>query len=123
MLSDGKIVAFVATTDSKRARAFYEGTLGLKVVSEDDFALVLASNGTTIRVAKVRDIVVAPYTVLGWEVSDIAAKVRALRERGVKFETYSFLQQDDLGVWTAPSGAKVAWLKDPDGNVLSLSQA
>lgn len=122
MLADGKIVAFVATTDGKRARAFYEGVLGLKVTSEDDFALVLDANGTMLRVGKVRDIVLAPYTVCGWQVDDVAAKVRALRERGVKFERYDFLQQDDLGIWTAPGGARIAWFKDPDGNVLSLSQ-
>src|SRR5579883_2054266 len=122
MLGDATIVAFVATTNAARARGFYEGVLGLRVVSDDDFALVLDANGTTVRVAKVREITLAPYTVLGWEVADIEAKVRGLRDQAVRFETYSFLEQDALGIWTAPSGARVAWFKDPDGNVLSLTQ-
>jgi catechol 2,3-dioxygenase-like lactoylglutathione lyase family enzyme len=122
MLNEGRVVAFVATKHAGRARGFYEGVLGLRVVSDDDFALVLDANGTTVRVAKVAEPVVAPYTVLGWEVADIAASVRALKERGVAFERYSSLEQDMLGIWIAPGGARVAWFKDPDGNVLSVTQ-
>jgi predicted enzyme related to lactoylglutathione lyase len=122
MLTSGKIVGFLATTDAQRARKFYETVLGLQVLADDDFAIVLAANGTTIRVTKVKEAVVAPYTVLGWEVADIEGTVRALRERGVAFEKYSFLEQDALGIWTAPGGTRVAWFKDPQGNVLSLSQ-
>jgi catechol 2,3-dioxygenase-like lactoylglutathione lyase family enzyme len=123
MFTTGKLVGFVATADAARARGFYEGKLGMRVVHEDDFALVLDANGSTIRVQKVKEPVIAPHTSLGWEVGDVSAAVRALREKGVAFETFSFLEQDALGVWTAPGGAKVAWFKDPDGNVLSLSQA
>jgi catechol 2,3-dioxygenase-like lactoylglutathione lyase family enzyme len=122
MVSDGKVIAFVATTDATRARAFYEGVLGLRVVGEDDFALTFDGNGTKVRLTKVSDFVARPYTVLGWEVTDIASSVLALRDRGVHFEKYDFFTQDALGVWTAPGGACVAWFKDPDGNVLSLSQ-
>ena len=122
MLADSKIVSFVATTDAARARKFYEAVLGLRVVSDDDFALVVDANGTTLRIAKVREIVLAPYTVLGWEVRDLSHKVEALHERGLSFERYEFLEQDALGVWTAPGGARIAWFKDPDGNVLSLSE-
>jgi len=122
MIANGKVVGFVATTDGKRARAFYEGVLGLKVTNDDDFAVVLDSNGTTIRVSKVKDAVIAPYTVLGWQVADVVAEVRRLRDRGVRFEKYEFLQQDDDAIWRTPGGARVAWFKDPDGNVLSLTQ-
>jgi catechol 2,3-dioxygenase-like lactoylglutathione lyase family enzyme len=122
MVTDGKVIAFIATTDAKRARKFYEEVLGLRVADEDDFALTLDSSGTMVRVAKVGKIVVAPYTVLGWQVTDIVSSVTTLRGRGVRFEKYDFFTQDDLGVWTAPGGARVAWFKDPDGNVLSLSQ-
>jgi catechol 2,3-dioxygenase-like lactoylglutathione lyase family enzyme len=122
MVIDGKVVAFVATTDAKRARAFYEGVLGLRVVDEDQFALTLDGNGTTVRVTKVSDLVAVPYTVLGWQVTDIASSVLALRDRGVRFEKYEFFTQDAFDVWTAPGGARVAWFKDPDGNLLSLSQ-
>jgi catechol 2,3-dioxygenase-like lactoylglutathione lyase family enzyme len=123
MLRNAKIVAFVLTADAERARRFYEGVLGLRVVAEDDFALVLDANGTTVRVTKVKEVSPASHTVVGWEVTDVRAAVGALRERGVTFETYSFLEQDALGIWTVPGGtARIAWFKDPDGNVLSLSQ-
>jgi catechol 2,3-dioxygenase-like lactoylglutathione lyase family enzyme len=122
MVSSGKVVAFVATSDAQRARAFYEGVLGLRVISDDDFALALDSNGTTVRVTKMRETRALGYTVLGWEVADIASSVRGLDDRGVKFERYAHFEQDELGIWTAPSGARVAWFKDPDGNVLSLTQ-
>jgi len=96
--------------------------LGLKFVSEDAFAIVFDVNGVMLRVTKVKELVTAGYTVLGWDVADIVAEVKGLVKRGVKFERYEFLEQDELGVWKAPSGAKVAWFKDPDGNVLSLTQ-
>jgi hypothetical protein len=70
----------------------------------------------------VGEIVLAPYTVLGWQVDDIAAAVRGLVAKGVKFERYFWMEQDDLGIWSAPSGAKVAWFKDRDGNLLSVGQ-
>jgi catechol 2,3-dioxygenase-like lactoylglutathione lyase family enzyme len=123
MLSSAKPVAFVATADAARARAFYESTLGLRVVEDSPFALVLDGAGTTIRVQKVERVDPRSYTALGWEVSDIVAAVRALAARGVVFQRYPGMTQDDLGVWTSPSGARVAWFRDPDGNVLSLSGA
>ena len=124
MLGKEKLVGFVVTTDSARARAFYEGVLGLRVVAEDDFALVLEANGTTIRVTKMKEWSPLGHTVLGWEVADVPATVKGLAARGVTFERYGFLEQDALGVWTAPGGAaRVAWFKDPDGNVLSVSQS
>ncbi len=122
MLASAKVVSFVATSDAARAKAFYGGVLGLRLISEDGFAVVFDANGTTLRVGIVPELVLAPYTVLGWGVDDIAAAVRGLTAAGVQFERYSFLQQDDLGIWSAPGGAKVAWFKDLDGNVLSLSQ-
>lgn len=122
MLTDAKLVAFVSTADARRARAFYEGVLGLRVVSEEGFAIVFDVGGTTLRVTIAHEVVVGPYTVLGWQVADIAATVRSLRERGVAFERYEPFTQDELGIWAAPGGGKVAWFKDPDGNILSLSQ-
>ena len=116
-------MAFAATTNQERAKEFYGGVLGLAVVSQDDFALVFDANGVMLRVATVREVVQAQYTVLGWEVTDIVGKVRELEKAGVKFERYSFPGQDEMGIWTVPGGAaRVAWFKDPDGNVLSLSQ-
>jgi catechol 2,3-dioxygenase-like lactoylglutathione lyase family enzyme len=122
MLGSSKLVAFVGTADAARARAFYADVLGLRLVSEDRFALVFDVGGTSLRVAIVPAVAAAPYTVLGWQVPDIRAAVGALVARGVRFERYDFMQQDDLGVWTAPSGARVTWFKDPVGNLLSLTQ-
>jgi catechol 2,3-dioxygenase-like lactoylglutathione lyase family enzyme len=121
MLSRAKLVAFVATADSARSRAFYEGVLGLRVIDDQPFALVLDAMGTKIRVQKVEKVMCAPYTALGWEVSDIVQTVRALTERGITFMRYPGMQQDELGIWTSPSGARVAWFEDPDSNVLSVT--
>jgi catechol 2,3-dioxygenase-like lactoylglutathione lyase family enzyme len=123
MLNDKKIVAFLPTTDFDKARAFYEGVLGLRFVHDDGFAMVLDANGTMIRVSKVGpDFKPAVFTILGWEVSEIESLVAAMTAKGVVFERFSFFEQDDLGIWTAPSGDKVAWFKDPDGNTLSVSE-
>jgi catechol 2,3-dioxygenase-like lactoylglutathione lyase family enzyme len=122
ILGSSKIVAFAGVKDAERARTFYRDTLGLRLVSEDGFALTFDANGTMLRVSLVREVVAAPYTVLGWEVDDIAAKAKALMTAGVTLEHYDFVKQDELGIWTAPGGTRVAWFKDPDGNLLSISQ-
>ena len=123
MLNEKKIVAFLPTTDFDKARAFYEGTLGLRFVHNDGFAMVLDANGTMIRVSKVGpDFKPAPFTILGWEVSEIESVVAAMTAKGVAFERFGFFEQDNLGIWTAPSGDKVAWFKDLDGNTLSVSE-
>jgi predicted enzyme related to lactoylglutathione lyase len=101
---------------------FYASTLGLTLISDDPFAIVFDANGTMLRVQKVQSLVPAQHTVLGWEVPDIQAETEKLTKRGVRFERYSGLPQDESGIWTTPSGAKVAWFKDPDGNILSLTQ-
>ena len=123
MLNTSNIVAFVPTLDFDKARAFYEGVLGLRVVDNDGFAMVLDANGIMVRVAKVPpDFKPLPFTILGWQVSGIETIVPELQKRGVTFERFGFPGQDALGIWTAPSGDKVAWFKDPDGNILSVSQ-
>ena len=123
VLGSEKLMAFVATRDPERAKKFYRGTLGLQLVSEQlPFALVFDANGTMLRVTIVQEMIAAPYTVLGWELPDIAATVRELVAAGVKLERFPGMPQDDHGIWTSPSGAKVAWFKDPDGNVLSVTQ-
>jgi catechol 2,3-dioxygenase-like lactoylglutathione lyase family enzyme len=119
-LGSAKLVAFAATSNPDKARAFYRDLLGLRLMSEDPFALVFDANGTTLRVTPVEKVAVAGYTVLGWEVDDIGAKAGELIAAGIAFERYPFLTQDALGIWTAPSGAKVAWFKDPDSNILSI---
>ena len=122
MLKSHPIVAFVATTDPVRAKEFYGKTLGLRLVGEDGFAVVFDAGGTMLRVAIVKTFQPAGFTVLGWIVPDITRKVRNLVKRGVTFRRYEGLPQDDLGIWSAPSGARVAWFTDPDGNTLSLTQ-
>jgi catechol 2,3-dioxygenase-like lactoylglutathione lyase family enzyme len=117
------MIGFVPTQDSRKAREFYEGKLGFEFVSDDPFALVVRAGDTTVRIAKgAKDFRPAAYTILGWEVENIEAVCRWLKERGVILERYPFVQDQELGVWTTPGGDKVAWFKDPDGNVLSISQ-
>jgi catechol 2,3-dioxygenase-like lactoylglutathione lyase family enzyme len=122
MLNSAKLVAFAPTTDFDKARSFYEGVLGLKFVALDGFALVMDANGTRIRIAKVGKFTPAQFTILGWDVQRIDDVVSDLEKKGVKFERFPGLEQDKLGVWTAPGGARVAWFKDPDGNILSISE-
>jgi catechol 2,3-dioxygenase-like lactoylglutathione lyase family enzyme len=121
-MNNSKIICFVATRDAAAARRFYEATLGLKCVHEDPVAIVFDADGTMLRVQKVQDLTPAKYTALGWEVADIAARIQELTKKGVRFERFPGMQQDELGVWTSPAGAKIAWFKDPDGNMLSLTE-
>jgi catechol 2,3-dioxygenase-like lactoylglutathione lyase family enzyme len=117
------IIGFLTIVDVERAKAFYHDTLGLRLVSEEPpFALVFEANGIMLRLGMGKELPPAHGTVLGWQVPDVAAAVTDLTQAGIAFERYGFLKQDDLGIWTAPTGAKVAWFKDPDGNILSLSE-
>jgi catechol 2,3-dioxygenase-like lactoylglutathione lyase family enzyme len=122
MLTQGKIIGFVLTKDYDKARAFYEGKLGLEFVSLDQYALVMKAGEHMIRIAKVPNFTPLQGTVLGWEVEKIEAIAAWLRDRGVAIEKYPFVQDRELGIWTTPNGDKVAWFKDPDGNILSVSQ-
>jgi catechol 2,3-dioxygenase-like lactoylglutathione lyase family enzyme len=122
VLRNSPIIGFVPTTDAERSRAFYVDVLKLDFVSDDQFALVVRTQSSMIRIAKTENFTPVPYTVLGWEVSAIEEQVQALSAAGVSFERYPYLPQGELGIWTTPDGSKVAWFKDPDGNLLSLSQ-
>ena len=122
MLESSDVIAFVSATSLSRARAFYEQTLGLPVIGQNDFACVFDANGTMLRVTAVSEVSRAGYTVLGWRVADIAAAVHGLKAKGAVFIRYDGMDQDGDGVWTAPGGDKVAWFADPDGNILSLTQ-
>jgi catechol 2,3-dioxygenase-like lactoylglutathione lyase family enzyme len=123
MLANNPIIAFIPTRDANLARSFYENTLGLRFVSDDNFALTMDANGTMLRVTRVGDFTPLPFTALGWLVDDIDATVAEMTAKGLQFARYSFLEQNANGVWTAPGGeAKVAWFLDPDGNTLSISQ-
>jgi catechol 2,3-dioxygenase-like lactoylglutathione lyase family enzyme len=117
-----KPVVFTATCNPEKSRSFYENVLGCKFVSDHPFAIVFDIGGITLRVQKVKEVVAVPYTTMGLEVEDILGSVNALIKKGVKFEHYPFLKPDELGIWTTPDGAKVAWCKDPDGSLISLTQ-
>jgi predicted enzyme related to lactoylglutathione lyase len=96
--------------------------LGLPVIEDDGLALAFDAHGTMLRVTGVRELTPPPYTVLGWSVPDIAAAVGDLEARGVVSARYAGFEQDEQGIWTAPTGARVAWFTDPDGNTLQLTQ-
>lgn len=121
-LGGRRVLPMVGTVDAARAKAFYAGTLGLRLVGEDRFALVFDLEGTRLRVSVVPEVRAAGYTVLGWAVPDIRSAVRDLVQRGVVFQHFEGMAQDPDGVWTAPGGARVAWFRDPDGNTLSVTQ-
>lgn len=123
MLNDtGKVVGFVPTVQPEKARSFYEGVLKLPLISADSFASVFNANGTMLRVTKVAEFKPHPFTILGWAVADVNTTVLDLQAQGVRFEKYAGMNQDERGIWTSPNGAKVAWFKDPDGNVLGITQ-
>jgi catechol 2,3-dioxygenase-like lactoylglutathione lyase family enzyme len=122
MLRDQELTAFLATSRPAQSLEFYRDVLGLPLVGDEPFAVVFQSGKTTLRIQKTEDHRALPYTALGWKVTSIAAEVTALSERGLTFERFPGMDQDAQGIWTAPSGARVAWFKDPDGNLLSLSE-
>jgi catechol 2,3-dioxygenase-like lactoylglutathione lyase family enzyme len=122
VLGNATITAFVATANPARSKRFYSDTLGLTVLSDDRFAIAFDCNGIQLRIQKVDKVRPHRFTSLGWHVANLRRAVAGLAKRGVTFERYPFLEQDEAGVWQAPSGSQVAWFKDPDGNLLSLTQ-
>ena len=124
ILGGSELVAFAPTTDPAKSRAFYEGVLGLRLVADEKpFALVFDANGTMLRVTTVHELKAHPFTVLGWRVEDIEATVDRLAAAGVQFNRYKGVNDgDERGIWNSPSGARVAWFNDPDGNVLGVTQ-
>jgi catechol 2,3-dioxygenase-like lactoylglutathione lyase family enzyme len=116
-----RLIAFLATARPADSLAFYRDVVGLSVVEDAPFALVFLSGETMIRIQKVRDVVPGNDTALGWEVPDLRARMAELRQRGVRFVSFDGFPQDD-GVWRADDGTEVAWFRDPDGNLLSLTQ-
>ena len=126
MLGSADLIAFAPTRDPAKAREFYERTLGLDFISADHFALVFSAHGAILRVADVSgvaDFKPAPFTILGWQVTNASDTVGDLVKKGVRFERFPGMDQDADGIWKSPNGARVAWFKDPDGNILSITQA
>jgi catechol 2,3-dioxygenase-like lactoylglutathione lyase family enzyme len=122
MLSDKKLKAFAPTTNIKQAKRFYNDLLGLPLISEDNYAAEFDANGTILRVTIVPELTPQGFTILGWNVPDISEVIKLLNQQGIECNRYDFLEQDKSGVWISPGGSKVAWFKDPDGNVLSLTE-
>jgi len=123
MLDSAFVIAFSVTRDPAKALQFYRDVLGLTLVEDSPYALVFDANGTMLRVQKVADYTPQPFTHVGWKVADIRKVAAELAGLGVEMERYPFLQQDGLGTWSSPDGsAVVAWFKDPDGNLISLTQ-
>jgi catechol 2,3-dioxygenase-like lactoylglutathione lyase family enzyme len=122
MLTNNPVITFIPTRDADLSRAFYEQKLGLRFVCDDSFAVVMDCMGATLRIVRVGEFTPMPFTILGWEVEDIDTTAEVMTSNGVQFSHFPGLDQDDAGVWTAPNGSRVAWFKDPDGNILSISQ-
>lgn len=122
MLANKKLKAFVPTVKPGEAKVFYRDILGLQLLSEDNYALEFNAGGTVLRVTIVQELKPHPFTVLGWNVEDISSVINALSLKNIICEKYEFLLQDEAGIWTSPNGSKVAWFKDPDGNLLSLTE-
>jgi catechol 2,3-dioxygenase-like lactoylglutathione lyase family enzyme len=123
-LGGSDVIAFAPTTNPLKAREFYESVLGLRLVADQaPFALEFDAHGTMLRVTTVQELKPQPFTILGWRVTDISATIDKLIAAGVQFERYSGINESDpRGIWNSPGGARVAWFKDPDGNVLSLTE-
>jgi catechol 2,3-dioxygenase-like lactoylglutathione lyase family enzyme len=120
MLSDARQVGFVGVTDLDEAQRFYGDVLGLDLADARPFALVHQTAATQLRITLVEEVIAAPYTVLGWAVADLESEIDRLTAAGVPFNRYDGMAQDDRGIWSSPSGARIAWFHDPDGNNLSL---
>ncbi|HEY2877669.1 VOC family protein [Nocardioides sp.] len=120
MLNDARLVGFVGVSDLDVARHFYGGVLRLQLEDARPFALVHETATTQLRITLVDEVRAAPYTVLGWSVADLDAEIDLLAAAGVTFNRYPGMEQDERGIWTSPSGARIAWFHDPDGNNLSL---
>ena len=121
-LTDAELVEFVPSVDLEVSARFYGEVLGLRPVEASEFANAYEVSGTQLRVTRVARRAAAAYTVAGFRVADILASIRALRGAGVEFLRHEGLEQDEQGVWLSPSGSRIAWFCDPDGNVLSLQQ-
>ena len=120
MFADTKAFSGFAVSDLRAARAFYEGTLGLRVTDENDLlTLHLAGNRDTLVYPKA-DHTPATYTILNFAVPDIDQAVDELATRSVRFERYEGFDQDEKGILRGEAGPPIAWFTDPAGNILSV---
>jgi catechol 2,3-dioxygenase-like lactoylglutathione lyase family enzyme len=123
MLGDQELIAFVATMQPEKALIFYRDVLDLELLEDAWFSIIFRAGKTRLHIQKVKEFKPHPFTAIGWGVGDIKSKVANLAAKGIKCERFPGMEQDEAGIWTTPDGAgKVCWFKDPDGNVLSLTQ-
>lgn len=122
MLTSPKFTAFLPTINPEASKRYYTEVLGLNLISEDNYSLVFEQEDMLLRITVVQEFTPQPFTVFGFKIEDIIYQVKALTDKGILFERYGHFDQDEHGIWTAPSQAKIAWFKDPDGNLLSLTE-
>ena len=115
-------ILFIASAKHAEARVFYCDVMGFALLDDNPFSFEFDAAGTMLRVQKVEKLVPHAFTAIGWRVNDIAAERDQFAAKGAEFESFEFLEQDVRDIWVAPDGAQVCWFKDPDGNVLSLTQ-
>ena len=122
-LKTARPTVFLAVTDTAEATLFYRDKLGLRLVEDSQFALVFDMAGCELRLSKVPQHTPLPFTVLDWQVEDVADAAEQLQKAGVPRADFDGIEVDASGLWSSPDGgAKIFWFRDPDGNVLSLSQ-
>lgn len=117
------LITFSQTAQPEKAKAFYGDVLGLTLSEDSPFAIIFRSGRTSVRIQKVQSFSPSPFTSLGWQVPDIRAAAQQLVAKGVLFQRYEGMKQDNLGIWLSPGGSQICWFKDPDGNTLSLTQS
>ena len=123
MLADTKVFSAFAVDDLAQARKFYGETLGITVSEQNGLLTMNLAGGHDVRVYQKPDHVPAAYTVLMFRVGDIGATVGELTKRGVQFERYDGMDQDELGITRGGGPFIAAWFKDPAGNILEVLQA
>ena len=121
MLGNCPLMAFIPVSNLSAAQTFYGDVLGLPIKEAGPYAVVLDAGGTILRLAQVDDLQPQPFTIAGWQVTDIGKSVDSLESRGIECTRYEGMDQDGRGIWSTPGGDQVAWFNDPDGNTLSLT--
>lgn len=122
MLQDSPMYSYIPATDMARARAFYEGKLGFKVRQEINGGVVYASaGGTAAFLYSTPNAGTSKASQAFWDVKDIEAEVTELKRRGIVFEKYDMPGTDTNGITTA-GGARAAWFKDSEGNIMAIIQ-
>ncbi|HEV2320984.1 MAG TPA: VOC family protein [Gammaproteobacteria bacterium] len=122
MLKDAPIRAYLPATDVKRAREFYEGIIGLQPKETYAGGVVYECGGADVFLYPTHNAGTSKASQAFWQVADVAAEVKELKARGVKFEEYDFPGFKMVDSILTAGDAKTAWFKDTEGNILAISQ-